>query len=509
MMGSISRLRQAVVRGTRGGETPGRVQQGIWVDILITVAMAAAGGVGSFYGASSIDLPIDFGGSTNVWFSSDVNRVYGCMNNPEHVYHYRAKVHPLFALVAYPPVKILRDGFSISPVLAVKILISAVVMLSMGTMYALLRLIGCPRPDGMLFSILAATSAWGMFWNVVPETYPFGTLSILLALAFVAAAENRRFSFASYVVASTLTLSITISNWMLGIIMAFVKLPWRKAFSVTVYAFAAASFLFGVQKYFMPEAIYFLGDREEEMYIFHPESESGMCRARTFLFHSMVMPGIEEKENPQNVNCPTMTVQRSALGSGGRWGLGATLLWPVVLGAGIVGMASVSHQRHFRIVLASTLIFQFVLHMVYGDETFLYSGHFGPLLVIVAAFGTMTKARPVLLILTAAFVVSSAVNNGIQFRRAGNQFELHDAPRQAALSGSSHERFTEWPCRARDAGGMKANVENGVSELRDAGVAGIGPDRNHHLKRTHDRRDIIPVAFEPLRQAGRCVNAPL
>ena len=154
----ISRLHQVVVRGTHEGEPPDLFPRSIWPDIFIVIAMTAFAGAALFYVATSIDIPFDFGGSNNVWFRADINRIYGVMTNRTHVYHYRAKVHPLFSLITYPPVKIMRE-LSINPVVAVKIVFSAVAMLSLGTMYALLRLIGCRRLDAVLFGILAATSA--------------------------------------------------------------------------------------------------------------------------------------------------------------------------------------------------------------------------------------------------------------------------------------------------------------------------------------------------------------
>jgi hypothetical protein len=68
--------------------------------------------------------------------------------------------------------------------------------------------------------------------------------------------------------------------------------------------------------------------------------------------------------------------------------------------------------------------------MLYGEETFLFSSHFGPLLVTLAAFGTFTKARPVILVLTAMLIVNSAANNYIQFRWAGDEFHRHPMQHQ-------------------------------------------------------------------------------
>jgi hypothetical protein len=51
------------------------------------------------------------------------------------------------------------------------------------------------------------------------------------------------------------------------------------------------------------------------------------------------------------------------------------------------------------------------LSLLYGRETFLYSLHFTPLLVVLAAFGTFTSMRLLILCLAAALVVLVGTNN--------------------------------------------------------------------------------------------------
>ncbi len=100
--------------------------------------------------------------------------------------HNRIKVHPLFSLLTFPLVYFLNTILGIKAIAAVRIVIAAVASVWLGTLFLLLRLIGCQRFDATLFSLLGATSATAVFWFVVPETYPFGSLSILFALCFVA-----------------------------------------------------------------------------------------------------------------------------------------------------------------------------------------------------------------------------------------------------------------------------------------------------------------------------------
>ena len=65
-----------------------------------------------------------------------------------------------------------------------------------------------------------------------------------------------------------------------------------------------------------------------------------------------------------------------------------------------------------------TLLGQLVLHMLFGWETFLFSIHFVPLLVVVAALSTLTRARVVALSLAGAVTVFAGINNFIQFGKA-------------------------------------------------------------------------------------------
>jgi hypothetical protein len=57
------------------------------------------------------------------------------------------------------------------------------------------------------------------------------------------------------------------------------------------------------------------------------------------------------------------------------------------------------------------LLFQLALHSVFGRETFLYGPHILPLLLVVAAFGALTRLRYVVFALAALLLVSSGVNN--------------------------------------------------------------------------------------------------
>ena len=83
-----------------------------------------------------------------------------------------------------------------------------------------------------------------------------------------------------------------------------------------------------------------------------------------------------------------VTVQLSAPASGGWAGGSALVLWSLLLAAGVVGLLRTPRSRGFAAVLGLTLAAQVALHLIYGDETFLYAAHFLPLLMAVALFAT-------------------------------------------------------------------------------------------------------------------------
>jgi len=103
----------------------------------------------------------------------------------------------------------------------------------------------------------------------------------------------------------------------------------------------------------------------------------------------------------------------------------ATVLWVSLLGLGLWALVKVKRLGRFRWVLILSLLGQFGLHLVYGDETFLYALHFAPLLVVFASLGSLTRARWISLVLAAMLVVTAGLNNSLQFKEATGYFQRY------------------------------------------------------------------------------------
>jgi hypothetical protein len=390
-----------------------------WRDILLVTILAIAAAFLSYGGARLINPVVYDRRTDDVWFQADIARFLAVATRSDAWEHIRTKVHPLFSLLAYSSVSILRE-IDLEPITAIRVMIAAVAALWISTLFVLLRLIGCPRFDAMLFSALAATSATAVFGFVIPDTYAFGSLSILLALVIVVVAQRKTVSPLWYVFVSALTLGMTVTNWMAGILATLVNHRWKRTLQITVIAFCLVVILWGVEKSIFPWASFFLyvSDSERVHFLLAPVSGGPLHTIKSFVFHTMVMPSIAVVNYYRRPYWPVMATQPTLPGSGSLWGGVAVGLWIILLGLGLWALFSIKQHRRLRIVLGLLLLGQLVLHIIYGEETFLYSLHFGPLLVILAALSTLTRKRRVVLVLVVALLVSAGINNGLQFARA-------------------------------------------------------------------------------------------
>ncbi len=403
-------------------------------DLLIVISLAGLAGLASYEGQRLVgsfvfrDLR-----SFNMWFEGDCPFVFANMVARTSSHDIRTVVHPLFPLAAYPPAYVLRKVAGLDGLQAVRVVMAVLAAAWLGALFVLLRLVGCRRLDATLFSLLAATSAMAVFWFTVPETFSLGSLTILLGLSTIALAEYRNLSWWWFLGASALTLSMTKTNWMVGLFGTFAHYPWKRAFQITVNALCLVVGLWGLEKLIFPSAGFFIGSEGDEAgYLLLPRSGGPLRIFLSFVFHSIIMPAIRVVVKPEKQPWETMSTQMSWPGSGSLWGAAGMGIWTILLGLGLWALVGTKRHSRFGTVLALTLLGQLGLHILYGDETFLYALHFGPLLVVLAALSTLTRARFLALVLAGALTLVAGVNNVSQFRQALEFVRSHTPPEPRA-----------------------------------------------------------------------------
>lgn len=415
--------------------TVGRLIYRYRADLLIAVGLMIFSGSASYLGSGSVDPAINSFEAIDVWFDSDAPRVFDNMVSQQSNYK-RTDVHPLFGLVAFPPVYLIKSILSIDSWVAVRLVIATVAILWTVAFFILLRCIGLRRGDSTLFTLLSGVSAAAMFWFVVPETFSFGSVTILLSLILVAVACRCTISPMYTIAISVLTLSVTISNWVVGLLAAIAIHTKKQALQIIAFTICAVLVLSSLQLFFFPRAVLLGTSRrvlaEEAEFVLHGYFGNFIQSLKAFFFHSMVMPEIKVFDHYWNwLTSPQwkiMRVQFSDIGSGTVWGLIAIPLWCSLLCLGIWSVYKVKEQGRTRIVLAAAILFQLSLHSFYGRETFLYSLHFTPLLVVLTAFGALTPQRRICLALATALLIVVGINNGLQFRRAVHSLRDNHPP---------------------------------------------------------------------------------
>jgi hypothetical protein len=351
----------------------------------------------------------------DVWFEADLPTVADTVLHRWSVQSRNAR-HPLFPLLATGSAYALRAaGLGDRSILA---LLSAVAGAAwVGLFYTIARLITSRQLDAMVFTLLACSTSSAMFFLAVPETYTLGSLTLLVPLALSALDVEGRMREGWYVAASAVSFSVTSTNWMCGLWASVARWPWRRALQISVNAMFVVGVIWAVQRIIFPTAPFFFGYSNEGRFVLPAASGGPGPVARALFFHTIVMPHIELIPEPKWGT--VMSVQHSPIASSGAWGMAATVAWVALMASTIVGLMASHGNPRVRMVLLGTLAGQVLLHLVYGEETFLYAMHIAPLLVLTSALAaSSTPWRRVILALAAAVAFTAAVNNLSQIQAA-------------------------------------------------------------------------------------------
>ena len=350
----------------------------------------------------------------DVWFESDQPRIVADMSDRRSD-HYRSEVHPLFSLLTTPVVYVLGTTLHISPVQAIRLVVAATAATWAITLFGLLRLLGLHRLIAVWFAVMGITTAAAVCWFAVPETFALGAIGIMLALIVTALSSSRTVSAAVYTAVSAFTLSVTVTNWMAGIVMAAVALPPRQAIRTSVKALGIVTAAWAVQKVFFRSVRFFVRSTHELKYV-EPLSAYRLWQViRAFFVHSVLAPQFVIVDAGPYRSIPLKLVTQFSPIPSDPWALAGVFAWLGLLAIGAVAMVRMREHGRTRLSLAVILGGQLALHLVYGNETFLYSLHWVPLLVVVAALGTRTRARPIALGLAVVATIAMLITNTRRF----------------------------------------------------------------------------------------------
>ncbi|MEW6745640.1 MAG: hypothetical protein AB1486_23055 [Planctomycetota bacterium] len=419
-------------------------------DLLLAVGLGLGAGFVTFLGASRLDPVLYDSGAFDVWFDADIPRVFEDMIY-RMVERSRSTLHPLFTLIVFPPAYVLKKLPGLELVDVVRVVSAGMAGLWIAALFALLRRLGCRCIDAVLFTILAAVSAASVFGLTILETFAFGSFTILVALHFMMASERRPLGDRSFVAVTCLTLTATVTNAMAGLLVTLANRRIRSALQITIYAVLIVVALTYVQGLFFPtvEQPSTQPRGVVTQHVLRPESGGVLHVLQAFCCHSMVMPEIGTTDihvfRPFRLGWERMTVQLSAPGSASLWGLVAVVLWLALLFFGLGTFLRDRQHPRLRLVLGLLLLGQFALHVFFGYETFLYSLHYIPLLIVLAAWSTLSRARIIGRVLACMLVATASINNVAAFERARTFVTDHVPERHVARMATRARLGDLWP----------------------------------------------------------------
>jgi hypothetical protein len=383
----------------------GRAQLGSG-DIYLSCALAFAGACAVWYVTNLLNhIPLLLNEKADdVWFEGDVKRVFDNMTDRFSA-HYRTNMHPLFSLLGLVCTKALGHIFKITPLAAVRVTLAGCAALWIATFFFVLRLLGLRRLDACLFALLGATSSAAMFWATVPETYVFGSLTILIVLLVAVLSERRNIPPWLDVVTASAALSMLVTNWMYALASMWTRRRIPDVIQLASNSFMVVVVLWGIEKFVARSAEFFLGYHEP---VVRPVAAQVFP---VFFLDSMVMPDVQLVPNDSPSLWPKFTVQGAHTWHLTHWGVVALAAWISLLVMGVWSAFTLVALQRFRLLLALALAGQLLLHILYGNETFLYVLDFMPTLVLVAALTALTRLRWFALAATGLAIVTCAVHN--------------------------------------------------------------------------------------------------
>jgi hypothetical protein len=471
------------------------------IDILIAVGLAIAIAISTYFGTYRIPDPIftDFY-AQDVWFGSDIPTVFGNITSFNSDFG-RNNKHPLFPLLVFPLVFGLSKLLHNEPLSAARLVAVGVSMLWIGSLYTLFRVMGCHRLDATLFSLLGGVSAASMFWLVIPESFSFGSLTILLGLIFVTLTQFRQFSSIWYIAVNILTVSITITNWMVGLLATVVNHRWWKTFQIAISSIVLATGLWIVQRIVFTNSGFpfqpgtFIGEKK---FISAPGGGGILAVMSSFFYQTLILPSIQILDSPIRPYWVKFDTNHLSPASGGFWGTIAVFAWTGLLGLGLWAFFSIKQHWKLRTVLGLTLAAQLLMHSIYGvEETFIYSLHFAPLLLTLTAFSLFTRFRLLSLFFVTVLIISAGINNKTHFNRIADALWNYGTPHQQVEAQMKLRPADPWPrsaghvilARPGSSSENKAFHEPGGSFSPQPGSFGVSiwvVDRQGNIKSTSD-----------------------
>ncbi len=337
-------------------------------------------------------------------------------------------VHPLALTTARSLVRLvaifLGDQWMLAPILVVSALSGLCVFMA----WLFVKRATGVKSYAFIFSILLGSTAAHLFFGSLTDTYVFGVTSLIFFWLLIQAKENR---FAVLVPAGVIVFGVTVTNIVQGVIgLFFNKFDVRRLVRLCVFILAVGVALTAFTSmvyprwqtfFFVPADLAFEKNFVKPVYESPAERLVGRFKivSRTMILYGVTGPKpievIAHKPPRSTIDLKTFDPANNIYASYRRLANVPLAMWLMLLAGAFLSFArGLRSSEHTPLMLGllGSLAFNFILHMNYGTELFLYSLYWTYLFIFFIALALADFAgRKWFEAILVLFVLALMVNN--------------------------------------------------------------------------------------------------
>lgn len=348
----------------------------------------------------------DFTNSYNLLFDSDTGRV---IRDATIIVadHSRLNVHPLYTLLIQPTV-LLLSGITLNKMLSLIILSSVITSFTVLFIYKILSLYTKNNNVKTLISLSYLLTTSNIIFTSGIEVYNVATLFLVILFYFVLKKLNEKninkYTYFILIILGTLSAAFTITNYfifliIMGMLFIFKKINLKKTILIVISSLVLLTGLNITQKLIWHNTPLFLNSGLL--------SESTRYDNKNITLFTKVSNVLENDfSNSILSNKPIVKVTAGTEYNGANFVFNFTdtsiikLLFMVFIYSLVIILVirNFKKNKFLNITLLLSLLFNFLLHIVYGnDSTFLYSLHFTYLIYLIAGINLIEEKNKNLL----------------------------------------------------------------------------------------------------------------
>lgn len=298
-------------------------------------------------------------------------------------------VHPLSLIIIRPLMRLASFWMGEHYSLGAMLVVSAIAGLCVFMAYLFIKRATESNTYAFLFAMLLGFSASHLLFGSLTENYIFGAASLIFFFLLIQAKENR---FSVLIPAGLILFGITITNIAQGVIgLFFNKFNFRRLILFCVYVLMFGILLTLFTNFLYPNSItYFFSPKDIAFELGfvkvvgeEPESsfaEKLQVTARTMALYGLVAPkpieAISEKPPFPTIDLKTFDIRAHAFASYKGLANIPLALWLILLTSSIFAfIKNIRTSKHLPLMfgLLGALGFNFIMHLFYGTELFLYT----------------------------------------------------------------------------------------------------------------------------------------